>query len=227
MRNNKALLFFSAGVTLAGLAVCCFQIITKLLPTNRIAHQGPMASMAPIASWKELFPPMLSTGIPPVLKKQLNKPLFQSQPVFLDPKDSPVVFSWQLPLGGRIGLKYVFMLFRSQGGLVWIHMGSNRFKLVHSDVASTLTLPRAPITQAGDYFLLASVTDYQDQPITLPGTVSVVTRATPPRTYAPAEFVWNPIFLSGFVALLVGLSLLLYDRVRLRAEASRSNLLTR
>lgn len=218
MRNNRALLFFSAGLTLAGMGVCAFQIFTELLPTNRTAYQGPMATMAPIASWKELFPPMLSSKIPAVLKAQLNKPLFQSEPVFLNPKDSPVVFSWQLPLGGRIGLKYVFMLFRSQGGLVWIHMGSNRFKIIHSEFASTLTLPRAPIAQSGDYFLLASVTDLEDHPITLPGTVSVVTRATPPQKYALAEFIWTPLFFGGFVAMLVGLSLLLFDRVRLRAN---------
>jgi hypothetical protein len=214
MRNNRALLFFSAGLTLAGMGVCVFQIVTELWPANRVAYQGSMKAMGPLASWRDLFPPMLSSGIPPVLKKQLNKPLFQSEAIFLEPKDSPAVFAWQLPLGGRIGLKYAFMLFRSPGSLVWIHMGSNRFKIIHSEFASTLTLPRVPITQAGDYFLLASVTDLKNEPISLPGMVSVVARATPPKKYAPAEFIWTPIFFGGFLAMLIGLSLLLFSRLR-------------
>lgn len=207
-------MFFSVGLTLAGVGVCVFQIVTEFWPANRVAYQGSMKAMGPQASWKELFPPTLSAGIPAVLKAQLDKPLFQSEPLYLDPKDSPAVFTWQLPLGGRVVLKYAFMLFRTNGNLVWIHMGSNRFKIIHSEFASTITLPRVPIKEAGDYYLLASVTDLQDQPISLPGILSVVARATPEKKYAPAEFVWTPIFLGGFVAMLIGLTLLLISRVR-------------
>ncbi len=185
-------------------------LVRELVFTTRVVAESSMQAVAPATSWSDRFLPMFKTGAMSVLKTQLEKPLFKWGPLHLEPSDSPLVFSWTLPLGGRVVLKYAFMLFSEGGAVVWYHFGSNKFNLIHNEERSMITLPRATIERAGEYYLLASVTDSADEPLSLPGIVKVASNVGPVERLGLVEIIWSRVFLAGLGATIAGLLLTLF-----------------